>query len=157
MRLFNRRQEVELELGPTIFKALVEVMADPTGQTEHKNISFGGREVKQQLWIVGESNFQDALKRFKTDWMYGFLAPEQDNAHDKYAVALYLIDDDYQIYKVGYLKKEIARKVSQPIADLLAQRGRLVPTLCIVEGGIEGKPNKGIRAWTRSNEISFST
>ena len=157
MGFLKRKQEISIELGPKIFKALVEVMADPSGQTEHINISFGGRDIKQQLWIVGESNFQDELRKFKTGWSYGFLIPEQDNPHDKFAVALYLIGEDYEVCKVGYLKKETAKNVSQPIANLIANKGRLIPTLCMVEGEGKDKPNIGVRAWARTDEVNFSS
>jgi hypothetical protein len=49
MRLFSRRREVSVELGPAIFEALHAVMSDSTGMTRHKNVSYGGIEIKNNL------------------------------------------------------------------------------------------------------------
>lgn len=155
MGLFDRKKRFEIELGPKLFKALVDVMLDPSGLTQHENIAFGGRESKQSLWIVGELNYQENISIFKTGWAYGFLIPEQDNKYDSNAVALYFISDDYEIFKVGYLKKEVAAKVSQHIANLLAFEGKVIPVLGKVEGGSAYKPNFGVSAWARTKAVNF--
>lgn len=155
MGLFDRRKSIEIELGPKLFKALVEVMGDPSGMTTHENISFNGRNNQQSLWIVGESNYQENISKFASGWSYGFLIPEQDNEHDKNAVALYFIGNDFEIFKVGYLKREVAAKVSQSIANLLAVENKLIPVLGLVEGGSPDKPNFGVSAWARTSEVNF--
>ena len=60
MGIFSKPKPVEIELGPKLFKAIVKVMDDPTGSTEDKNIAYAGRNVKQDLTIVGESNYQES-------------------------------------------------------------------------------------------------
>ena len=155
MGLFNKQKPISLELGPKLFKAIVRVMDDPTGESEDKQVAYSGRNFKQNLPIVGESNFQDSLAIFKKGWSYGLLIPEQDNPHDKNAVALYLIDTKFQIHKVGYLPKEVAQKVAKQIVNLLVGKGQVVPVLAKVEGGTQEKPNLGVFAYARTETISF--
>ncbi len=155
MGLFNKQKSVQIELGPKLFKAIVRVMEDPTGESSDKNIAYAGRNIKQDLIIVGESNYQDAIALFKKGWSYGFLVPEQDNKFDKNAVALYLIDSEYEIHKVGYLVKEMAAKVAKPIANLLVNKGQVIPVLAKVEGGTKEKPNLGVFAYARTQAVSF--
>jgi hypothetical protein len=155
MGLFNKQKPVQIELGPRLFKAIVRVMEDPTGQFNDKNIAYAGRNIKQNLIIVGESNFQDSIALFKKGWSYGLLVPEQDNDFDKNAIALYLIDSKYEIHKVGYLIKEMAAKVAKPIANLLIDKGQVVPVLAKVEGGTKEKPNLGVFAYARTQAVLF--
>ena len=155
MGIFNKQKSVSLELGPKLFKAIVRVMDDPTGESEDNQIAYSGRNFKQNLPIVGESNYQDSLALFKKGWSYGLLVPEQDNPQDKNAVALYLIDSKFEIHKVGYLPKEIAQKVAKPIATLLIGKGKVVPVLAKVEGGTKEKPNLGVFAYARTRAITF--
>ena len=155
MGIIKKSKSTEIELGPKLFKALVNVMADPTGNSEHKSIAYAGRNVKQEISIVGESNYQEEISKFKNGWSYGFLVPEQDNKFDKNAVALYLIDSKYEIHKVGYLPKELAAKVSKPIANLLVNQGQIVPVIAKVEGGTKDKPELGVFASARTEAISF--
>jgi hypothetical protein len=155
MGIFSKPKPVEIELGPKLFKAIVKVMEDPTGMTENKNIAFAGRNIKQDLIIVGESNYQETIALFKKGWSYGFLVPEQDNQFDKNAIALYLIDAKYEIHKVGYLPKELAAKVSKPIVNLLIGQGQVIPVLAKVDGGTADKPNLGILAYARTETVKF--
>lgn len=155
MGLFNKQKPVQIELGPKLFKAIVRVMEDPTGEFNDKNIAYAGRNIKQDLIIVGESNFQNSIALFKKGWSYGLLVPEQDNEFDKNAIALYLIDSKYEIHKVGYLVKEMASKVAKPIANLLIHKGQVVPVLAKVEGGTKEKPNLGVFAYARTEAVAF--
>jgi len=155
MGLFNKQKPVQIELGPKLFKAIVRVMEDPTGESNDKNIAYAGRNIKQDLIIVGESNFQNSIALFKKGWSYGLLVPEQDNEFDKNAIALYLIDSKYEIHKVGYLVKEMASKVAKPIANLLIHKGQVVPVLAKVEGGTKEKPNLGVFAYARTEAVAF--
>jgi hypothetical protein len=155
MGLFNKQKPVQIELGPKLFKAIVRVMEDPTGESNDKNIAYAGRNIKQDLIIVGESNFQNSIALFKKGWSYGLLVPEQDNEFDKNAIALYLIDSKYEIHKVGYLVKEMASKVAKPIANLLIHKGQIVPVLAKVEGGTKEKPNLGVFAYARTEAVAF--
>jgi hypothetical protein len=75
------------------------------------------------LTIVGGSNYQDSIAFFKEGLSYGFLIPEQDNEFDRNAVALYLIDSNYEIHKAGYLAKDMTAKSSKSIANLLVNKG----------------------------------
>jgi hypothetical protein len=68
MGIFSKPKPVEIELGPKLFKAIVRVMDDPTGSSEDKNIAYAGRNVKQDLTIVGESNYQESIALFKKGW-----------------------------------------------------------------------------------------
>ena len=156
MGIFSKAKPVEIELGPKLFKAIVKVLDDPTGATENKNIAYAGRNVKQDLTIVGESNYQDSIALFKKGWSYGLLVPEQENEYDKNAVALYLIDSKYEIHKVGYLPKELAAKVSKPIINLLIGQGQVVPILAKVDGGTADKPHLGVFAYARTEAIKFN-
>jgi hypothetical protein len=155
MGLFNKQKSATVELGPKLFRAIVKVMDDPTGESEDKQVAYAGRNFKQNLQVVGESNFQDSLALFKKGWSYGLLIPEQDNPHDKNAVALYLIDSKFEIHKVGYLPKDVAHKVAKPIANLLVGKGQVVPVLAKVEGGTKEKPNLGVFAYARTQAITF--
>lgn len=130
-------------------------MDDPTGESEDRQVAYSGRNFKQSLPIVGESNYQDSLALFKRGWSYGLLIPEQDNPNDKNAVALYLIDSKFEIHKVGYLPKELAHSVSKPIANHLVEKGQVVPVLAKVEGGTKEKPNLGVFAYARTQAITF--
>ena len=155
MGLFGKQKPVQIELGTKLFKAIVQVMEDPTGESSDRNIAYSGRNIKQDLTIVGESNYQDSIALFKKGWSYGLLVPEQDNEFDKNAIALYLIDSKYEIHKVGYLVKEMAKRVSKPIANLLINKGQVVPVLAKVEGGTKEKPNLGVFAYARTQAVSF--
>jgi hypothetical protein len=121
----------------------------------HKNVAYDGRNVTQKLTIVGESFYQESIALFKKGWVYGFLVPDQQNEYDKNAVALYLIDDNLMIHKVGHLPKELAAKVSKPIANLLVGKGQVIPVLAKVEGGTKEKPIMGVFASAKSNSIKF--
>ena len=145
----------KIELGPNLFSFVVRILEDPTGKTSHPNIAFGGKNASQKLNIVGESFYQDALSRFKTGVSYGFLVPDQNNAYDKNAVALYLIDKELMIHRVGHLPKEVAARVSQPIANLLGSNNQIIPVQARVAGGSEDKPTLGVFAHARTETVIF--
>jgi len=153
--IFKEQNSVDLELGPKLFKAIIQVLEDPTGSTSNKNVAYAGRNVSQKLEIVGESFYQEAIEKFKKSWSYGFLVPDQQNEYDKNAVALYLIDNDLMIHKVGHLPKELAAKVSRPIANLLVAKGQVIPVLAKVEGGTKEKPTMGVFASAKTDSIKF--
>ena len=155
MGIFKNEKPVEIDLGPKLFKSIIDVLEDPTGSTSNKNVAYAGRNVSQKLQIVGESFYQEAIKKFKKGWSYGFLVPDQQNEYDKNAVALYLIDTDLMIHKVGHLPKEVAAKVSKPIANLLVTKGQVIPVLAKVEGGTKEKPTMGVFASAKTDSVSF--
>ena len=148
-----------IELDTKLFNALINVMSDQAGMTKHKNIAYSGRNFSQDIDIVGESNYQEELKGFlKTNWIYGFLVPETDNEFDKNAIALYLLDTKpkiVEVVKVGYLPKELAKKVAKPIADLLVKKAQIIPVLAQTIGGTVDKPGIGVSARVRSNAVAF--
>jgi hypothetical protein len=151
----DKSKPVDLELGPSLFKAVARVLEDSSGTTDDRRVAYAGRNVKQSILVVGESNYQDSISKFE-GFCYGFLIPEQDNKFDKNAVALYLIlETTYEIEKVGYLPKELAAKVSKPIANLLVNQGQVVPVLVKVVGGTVEKPNLGVSAWAMTDSIKF--
>jgi len=145
----------EIELGSKLFKSIVKILEDPTGNTSHKNVAYSGRNVSQKIEVVGESFYQEAIIKFKKGWSYGFLVPDQQNEYDKNAVAIYLIDSEFMIYKVGHLPKELAAKVSKPIADLLVNKGQVIPVLAKVEGGTPEKPTMGVFASVKTDAVKF--
>lgn len=155
MGIFKNEKPVEIDLGPKLFKSIIDVLEDPTGSTSNKNVAYAGRNVSQKLQIVGESFYQEAIKKFKKGWSYGFLVPDQQNEYDKNAVALYLIDTDLMIHKVGHLPKEVAAKVSKPIANLLVTKGQVIPVLAKVEGGTKDKPTMGVFASAKTDSVNF--
>jgi hypothetical protein len=155
MGLFNQQKPVEVELGPKLFKAIIEVLEDPTGMTAHQNVAYAGRNITQKLIIVGESFYQESILLFKNGWSYGFLVPDQQNEYDKNAVALYLIDNNLMIHKVGHLPREIAAKVSKPIANLLVTKGQVIPVLAQVKGGTKDKSLMGVFASAKTDVIKF--
>ena len=145
----------KIELGPNLFSFIVKVLEDPKGKTSHPNIAFGGKNSSQKLNIVGESFYQDALSLFKVGVSYGFLVPDQNNPYDKNAVALYLIDKELMIHRVGHLPKDIAARVSQPIANLLGSNNQIIPVQARVAGGTREKPTLGVFAYARTAAINF--
>jgi hypothetical protein len=145
----------KIELGPNLFGFIVKVLEDPAGRTTHPNIAFGGKNASQKLNIVGESFYQDALSRFRVGVSYGFLVPDQNNPYDKNAVALYLIDKDLMIHRVGHLPKELAARVSQPIANLLGSGNQIIPVQAKVAGGTTDKPTLGVFAYAKTEAVKF--
>jgi hypothetical protein len=123
--------------------------------TKHSNVAFGGKSATQKINIVGESFYQDAIRQFKGEMAYGFLVPDQNNQYDKNAVALYLIAKDLMIHKVGHLPKELAARVSQPIANLLASNNQIIPVMAKIEGGTREKPTMGVFATVKSDAVKF--
>jgi hypothetical protein len=145
----------KIELGPKLFSSIVKVLEDQTGKTTHPNIAFGGKNSSQKLNIVGESFYQEALSRFKVGVSFGFLVPDQNNPYDKNAVALYLIDKELMIHRVGHLPKDVAAKVSQPIANLLGSENQIIPVQARVAGGTKDKPTLGVFAYARTEVVIF--
>ena len=152
----NSKAAEKIELGHQLFRSIIKVLEDPTGKSTHPNIAFGGRNVSQKLIIVGESFYQDNVARFRDGLSYGFLVPDQNNPYDKNAVALYLIDKELMIHKVGHLPKEIAAKLSQPIANLLGSNNQIIPVQARVAGGTTDKPTLGVFAYARTAAIAFN-
>lgn len=155
----KNRKVTPIELNTKLFNGMINVMDDPMGTTEHKNIAYSGRNITQRIDIVGESNYQEVLKGFlKDNWIYGFLVPETDNQFDKNAIALYFLDTKpkiVEVVKVGYLPKDLAKKVAKPIADLLLNDAQILPVIAKTMGGTLDKPNIGIDARVRSNAVTF--
>jgi hypothetical protein len=49
----------------------------------------------------------------------------------------------------------MAAKVAKPIANLLIDKGQVVPVLAKVEGGTKEKPNLGVFAYARTQAVLF--
>jgi len=71
-------------------------------------------------------------------------------------VALYLIDKDLMIHRVGHLPRQLAARVSQSIANLLASENKIIPVKAKIEGGTVGKPTMGVFATAKTNFIKFN-
>jgi hypothetical protein len=113
--------------------------------------------------VTGESFCQEDLRRNyrPNKWRYGFLVPEQDNQFDSNAIAVYLIspeeessDGEFGVYRVGYLKKEMARRVSSDIANLLVVSGVLIPVLAMVKDEA-ATDNFAVVAYAMTDTLEF--
>ena len=117
-------------------------------------------DAKQSIDIVGESNFQDNLKKFKKGnpsdiWENGVLIPEPNNVNDPNAILLYLINNDYWIDPVGYVPRDLAAKLNRPLSNLMVA-GKILPVLCKLVGGSPEFPNIGVKAWVKSDVINIA-
>lgn len=162
MGLFGKkpqRQSKSVELGPDLFKRIDLLLSTHWQAEDSEGIAYftSEKSEKQILEVVGESNYQEDIKaNFKADkWVYGLLVPEQNNKSDANAVALYLITNDFGVIKVGYLKREQAKMVSQKIANLMVNDGKVVPVLAIAKKGPEETSHWGIRAFAMTDAIKF--
>jgi hypothetical protein len=160
----SKRQTTEVVLNSKFFEKIYQVVDQRPGEgIEDERVAYAGRENRQFLDVVGESFCQEDLRTFyKPDkWRYGLLIPEQDNKFDSNAVAIYLIctpdeseDAEFGVYRVGYLKKELAKKVSQKIANQLAHTGRVIPILAMVKEGSDGDM-LAVVAYAMTDSIEF--
>jgi hypothetical protein len=160
----SKKQVTQIVLDSKFFEKLYSVVDQRPGEgIEDKRIAYAGRDSRQFLDVVGESFCQnDLAKYFKAEkWRYGFLAPEQNNQFDSNAVAVYLVhtddesdDNEFGAYRVGYLKKEVAKKVSQKIANLLAQSNVVIPVLAMVKEA-EGDKSLAVVAYAMTDLIKF--
>jgi hypothetical protein len=163
MGLFGKKSEKEqksVELDSKLFKRISQLLgAHPGEDVSTKGIAYfqSNTSEKQYLEIVGESFCQnDIRENFKPDrWAYGLLVPEQSNAADPNAIAIYLITEDYGVARVGYLKKELAKRVSRKVANLLANEGLVVPVLAIVKQREDGQ-NLAVVAYAMTDYVKFS-
>jgi hypothetical protein len=162
MGLFNRKQSVEVELNEELFSEINNIHnAGGFRQmmTPDPRIPWD-ETAKQPLEIKGESWFAEDLAELKGGkvgevWYPGLLIPEPSNPSDKYAVALYLIDNSNAVRKVGYIPGDIAKRVSSKISNLIVQQGQIIPVIAKILGGEQGKPNYGVRAFVKTNIIKF--
>lgn len=161
MGLFGKpkKSKVEVELDSDLFKRIETLLSTHWQEEDSEGIAYftSDKSEKQTLEVVGESFFQEEIKsNFKLDkWVYGLLVPQQGNKHDPNAVAIYLITADFGVCQVGYIAKDMARKVSQKIANLMVNDGKVVPVLAIAKSGPEGSSNWGIRAYAMTDAIKF--
>lgn len=162
MGLFGRKQVVqqkEIELDSALFKRIERLLsAHPGENVSSKGIAHFQSDTsqKQYLEVVGESFCQEDIKaHFKPEkWAYGFLVPEQNNAVDPNAVAIYLITGEYGVVRVGYLKKEMAKRVSKMISNLIVNEGLVVPVLAIVKKG-DSNSDLAIVGYAMTDYVQF--
>ena len=118
----------------------------------------------------GESFRQDALKEMcgnrsgeDMPWLTGFLLPEILNPYDKFAVGIHAIQvqenpvppaEKYNVFQVGYMDKESAKKVHKKILNLLG-KDQYVPLLIRMTGGTKEKPNYGAFPYVMTDKIKF--
>ncbi len=160
MGIFKRseshQEQVQIELNSKLFELVNSVM-EMKGNVSDKRVPYDS-EQKQSIDIVGESQFQEALSRFKTSpsdaWANGVLIPEPGNKFDPNAILLYLINNEYWIEPVGYLPKEVSQKMIRPISNMLAQ-GQILPVKCKLVDASGTMPNIGVKAWVKSAAIKF--
>jgi len=165
MGLFgSKKRRTEVVLNSEFFETLYNVVDQMPGEgIEDDRIAYAGRENRQYIEVVGESFCQEDLRsNFVPDkWRYGLLAPEQNNKFDSNAVAIYLItpkdeskDREFSVYRVGYLKKELAKRVSPKIANLLVTSGVIIPVLAMVKDGM-ADGNLAVVAYAMTDTIEF--
>jgi hypothetical protein len=127
-------------------------------------------DVKVPINNVGESYRQEEIANFcdsktgeEMEWIAGLLMPEMLNPYDKTAVAVHAIkinrvveenDEKFSIVQVGYLEKEVAKKVHKKILSLLG-KDQYVPLLIRFTGGSADKPNYGAFPYVMTDKISF--
>ncbi len=163
MGLFGKKPEkVEksVELDERLFKRIDSLLgAMPGEEPSTAGIAYfkSASSEKQFIQIVGESFCQEDIKEhFKPEkWIYGLLVPEQGNKVDSNAVALYLITKEFSVVKVGYLSKEVAKKTSQKIVNLIANEGLVVPILAIVKKNKDESGALGVVAYAMTDYITF--
>ena len=157
----NKSQKLKksIELGPDLFKRIDVLLSTHWQDEDNTGIAHfkSSESEKQSIDIVGESFCQDDIKaNFKPDkWIYGVLVPEQSNQSDPNAVALFLITKDYSVVRVGYLQKDLAKKVAKNIANLLVNEGLVIPVLAVVKKGKDESTNWGIRAYAMTDYVKF--
>lgn len=147
-----------IELGTELFRRISDLLSTHGRSGDSSGIAYFKYENsdKQELEVVGESFFQEEIKTFEPEnWFYGFLVPEQSNSIDPNAVLVYLISNDYDVRKVGYLERELAKKVSHEIANLMVNDGLVVPVLAIIKEGKGATSNWGVRAFAMTDYIIF--
>ena len=160
----EKRQGAEVVLNSDFFEKLYIIVDQMPGEgIEDKRIAYAGRDNRQVIEVVGESFCQEDLRNFykPEKWRYGLLVPEQDNKFDSNAVAVYLVhtpdqsdEGEYGVYRVGYLNKDLAKKVSQKIVNLLAQSGIVIPVLAMVKQGA-AEDNLAVVAYAMTDLITF--
>jgi len=153
-----QRSVKSIELGTELFRRISDLLSTHGRSGNSAGIAYFKSEKsdKQELEVVGESFFQEEIKQFEPEnWFYGFLVPEQNNLNDPNAVLLYLINDKYEVSKVGYLKREMAKKVSQEIANMMVNDGLVIPVLAIVKKGPNESVNLGVRAYAMTDYLTF--
>jgi len=163
MGIFGRKPEKvkkSVELDERLFKRIDSLLgAMPGEEPSTAGIAYfkSGSSEKQFIQVVGESFCQEDIKEnFKPErWIYGLLVPEQSNKVDPNAVALYLINKEFSVVKVGYLTKELAKKNSQKIVNLIANEGLFVPILAMVKKNKDESGTLGIVAYAMTDYISF--
>lgn len=151
----------EIELTSELFEqvnAIMEIRGRMGSFVSDERVPYNP-DIKQKIDIVGESNFQDNLLKFKKGsesevWENGVLIPEPDNPHDSNAILLYLITDEYWIEPVGYVPRELASRLNRPLSNLMVN-GQILPVKCQIVGGTPDYPNLGVRAWIKSDAIDI--
>ncbi len=165
MGLFGKKKQItEVVLDSKFFEKIYAVVDQMPGEgIEDKRIAYSGRDNRQFIEVVGESFCQEDLRNFykPEKWRYGLLIPEQENQFDPNAVAVYLIstpdqsdENEFGVYRVGYLNKNLAKQVSQKIANLLAQSGIVIPVLAMVKEG-SAENNLAVVAYAMTDLVKF--
>jgi hypothetical protein len=116
---------------------------------------------------VGETFVQDGLRKLcegkpgdEVDWLAGFLMPEILNPFDKTAVSVnativWPATSEIEVFKVGYMDKESAKKVHKKLLNLLG-KDQYIPLLIRMTGGTKEKPNYGAFPYAMSDAIKFN-
>jgi hypothetical protein len=163
MGLFGKKPErakKSVELDERLFKRINSLLgALPGEEPSTAGIAYfkSSSSEKQFIQIVGESFCQEDIKsHFKPEqWNYGLLVPEQSNKVDSNAVALYLITKEFSVVKVGYLNKDLAKKTSQKIVNLIANEDLVIPVLAIVKKNKDESGALGVVAYAMTDSLRF--
>lgn len=106
--------------------------------------------------VVGESKYQDNLKKIRKgeEWSRGILKTEPSNPIDNNAVQVILMSKNYEPLVVGYVPKELAKKLSKQILNF-ESKGKVIPVLAKLAGGDKNFPEVGVTVWVKSGQIKF--
>ncbi len=165
MGIFSKKRiHKQVTLDSSFFETIYQVVDQLPGEgINDPRVAYSGRDSRQYIQVVGESFCQqDLIKYYMPDkWRYGLLVPEQQNQFDSNAIAVYLIcspgesdDGEFGVYRVGYLDREVAKRVSRDIANLLANSGIVIPILAMVKRSQDSN-NLAVVAYAMTDVLSF--
>ena len=169
LRLEIQSKKGQASVSVNIPDALCQELYDAI-ESHEASVRIPYAETKTPINNVGESFRQSEIAEFcgdltgeDMDWLAGFLMPEILNPYDKTAVAVQAIKinpnseslaDKFSVVQVGYLEKEVAKKVHKKILSLLG-KDQYIPLLIRMTGGSPDKPNYGAFPYVMSDKIKF--
>lgn len=131
--------------------------ATPTGPPQRPpspvEVTVSLFEGDEQLSVVGESNYQEALWKVVKDIGYevpAILQPEPNNPYDSNAIAVLAAG-----MVVGYLSREDAVRYLPGLLKLQASRGRPIALNAKIFGGVEAPQASAFGSTTTPGTSAF--